>query len=79
MISLIAAVVLVIISGSSRGNAGITVGACGIVAIITSVIGLVFAILGSIEADIDKLPAYIGFIINIIITIAWACLFVIGI
>ena len=78
IISLLAALVLVIISSSSRGNAPAAVGACGIVAIIASIIGVVYSILGAKEKDRDRLPAYIGFIMNLIITIAWACLFAIG-
>jgi len=78
IISLAAGLVLVIISSTSRGNAPSAVGACGIVAIIASIMGIVFSISGAKEGDTEKLPAYIGFLMNLIITIAWACLFAIG-
>lgn len=78
LISLLAGVVLVIISWKSSGNASAAVGACGITAVICSVIGIVFSLLGAKEDKNGKIPAYIGFLLNLIITIAWICLFIIG-
>lgn len=78
VISMLAGIILIIISSTSRGNAPAAVGACGIVAIIASVIGVVYAVMGAKERDTERLPAYIGFLMNLIITIAWACLFAIG-
>lgn len=78
VISLLAGVVLVIISGYSRGNAPMAVGACGVVAIIASLIGVIYGIWGAKERDRDRMTAYVGFLLDLIITIAWACLFAIG-
>lgn len=78
IISLVAGIVLVIISGLSYGKAGTAVGACGIVAVVTSITGIVFSILGAIEQDTLKASVYTGFLMNIVITVAWACLYVIG-
>ena len=79
IISLIAGIVLIIISSTSRGNADEIIGACGIVAVFTSVLGVIFSILGARESDTGKIPVYIGFLINLVITIAWGCIFTIGI
>ncbi len=79
VISAAAGFVLIIISGISYGKAGEVIGACGIVAVVTSVLGVVFSVLGAKEEDTEKIPVYIGFIINLIITIAWGCIFSIGI
>lgn len=79
VVSLITCLILIIISGTSHGRSGVAVGACGIVAVVTSVMGVVFSILGASERDSTKLPAYVGFVLNFVITIAWCCLFAIGI
>lgn len=79
ILSLAAAVSLIVISGIQKGNAGKIVGACGIVAVVAAVIGVCYGVLGTKEADCKHMPAYIGFIINLVLLVSWGCLFAIGV
>lgn len=78
MLSFFAAVALIVFSTLKQGKADEIVGACGVVAIITALLGLGYSVAGAKEADCAHLPAYLGFVINVVIVVSWCCLFVIG-
>lgn len=77
--SWITAIVLVILSFSKNGNAGIYIGSCGIVAMITAGIGIWFAISGLAEKETSHLSAGIGLSLNLLILAAWIAMFISGI
>lgn len=77
-ISLVLCVAAVIIAYKSKGNAGQFVGACGIMAFLSSVMGLGFGIGGLLEESRRRVLSMTGTIIGAIVFLGLVILFVKG-
>lgn len=78
-ISLVIFLALVYVSFRYEGNGGIYIGSIGLTGLILSIMGLIFGIMGFKEEDSYSLFSKIGSIINTLIILIWACIYLVGI
>jgi hypothetical protein len=77
-ISLVLMLVLVLLSYSQAGNAGVYTGSIGLVAMIVSIVGLFVGISSFKERESYYLFSKIGSLLNIMIITFWIAIYVIG-
>lgn len=79
VVSLSVLVVLCVVSEKARGNAGIEVGAVGILSLIASTVGFVIATRCYRKEDIYMTMPTIGSILNGVLVIVYLLLFFVGV
>ena len=77
-ISVIVLIVLCVISGRAKGQAGIGIGFAGIWALVMSVVGFILAVRCSREEDIYMVTPAVGSVLNGTLTLMLMILFFIG-
>ncbi len=77
-ISLVLMIVLVIISYSEKGDAGIYVGSIGLVAFVMAIIGLITGISSFKERERYYLFSKIGSLLSAMIIVLWIAIYIIG-
>lgn len=76
--SIILLCVLVIVSYKMRGNGGIYLGSVGIAAFLLNLVGVSTAIKSFKEKEREYLFSKIGIIINFIMVLSWAGIYILG-
>lgn len=77
-ISLVLMIVLVVISYSMKGAAGIYAGSIGLTAFVVSVIGLIAGFSSFKERERYYLFSKIGSLLNVMIVVLWIGIYIIG-
>ena len=77
-ISLVLLLVLCIISGAERGNAGGWIGVAGIWTMVLAIVGFVFAVKSYRMEDIYRITPTLGSVFNGLVVVAMMLLYVVG-